>query len=50
MYLIRSWNGTEVFDAIIAATALTRNLTLVTNNDKDFKTIPDLFVLNPHSL
>ena len=37
-------------DAIIAATALTRNLTLVTNNDKDFILIPDLFVLNPHSL
>ena len=37
-------------DAIIAATALTRNLTLVTNNEKDFMHIYNLFVLNPHSL
>ena len=37
-------------DAIIAATALTRNLTLVTNNERDFIPIQNLIVLNPHSL
>ena len=37
-------------DAIIAATAFTRNLTLVTNNEKDFVQIQNLFVINPHSL
>ena len=37
-------------DAIIAATALTRNLTLVTANEKDFTIIQNLIVINPHSL
>jgi predicted nucleic acid-binding protein len=37
-------------DAIIAATALTRNLILITNNEKDFTPIQNLFVMNPHSL
>jgi predicted nucleic acid-binding protein len=37
-------------DAIIAATALTNNLTLVTNNEKDFKNIDGLKVINPHKL
>jgi predicted nucleic acid-binding protein len=35
-------------DAIIAATALARNLTLVTNNEKDFIQIQNLLVVNPH--
>ncbi|MCL2443204.1 MAG: type II toxin-antitoxin system VapC family toxin [Treponema sp.] len=34
-------------DAIIAATALIEDLTLVTRNIDDFKKIPDLSVLNP---
>jgi predicted nucleic acid-binding protein len=37
-------------DALIAATALARNLTLVTNNEKDFASIKNLSVINPHSL
>ncbi|MCB0518430.1 MAG: type II toxin-antitoxin system VapC family toxin [Lewinellaceae bacterium] len=35
-------------DAIIAATALTHNLTLVSRNTNDFKNIPGLKVINPH--
>jgi predicted nucleic acid-binding protein len=34
-------------DAIIAATALTENFVLVTRNIDDFKTIPELKLLNP---
>lgn len=36
-------------DAIIAATAITQNLTLLTS-DTDFKNIPNLKVLDPFSL
>jgi len=34
-------------DAIIAATALIENFTLVTRNTTDFKKIPDLILLDP---
>jgi predicted nucleic acid-binding protein len=34
-------------DAIIAATALIENFTLVTRNISDFKKIPDLILLDP---
>ena len=34
-------------DAVIAATAIISNFTLVTSNIKDFKNISDLEVLNP---
>jgi predicted nucleic acid-binding protein len=34
-------------DALIAATALVHNLTLVTRNDEDFEWIEDLDILNP---
>jgi predicted nucleic acid-binding protein len=37
-------------DAIIAATALTRNFILITNNEKDFAQIPSLTVINLYSL
>jgi predicted nucleic acid-binding protein len=37
-------------DAIIAATALAYNYTIITNNEKDFKNISDLKILNPHKL
>lgn len=37
----------KIPDAIIAATALVYNLTLVTRNINDFKNIPDLDLLNP---
>jgi hypothetical protein len=34
-------------DAIIAATALVYNLTLITRNEEDFKNIPNLNIINP---
>ena len=34
-------------DAIIAATALVNDITLVTRNSNDFKSIPDLQISNP---
>jgi predicted nucleic acid-binding protein len=37
-------------DAIIAATALAHNLTLITNNEKDFAGIQGLKFLNPHKI
>jgi len=37
-------------DAIIAATAIVFDLTLITRNNKDFERISGLQVLNPHSL
>jgi predicted nucleic acid-binding protein len=37
-------------DAIIASTALVYNMTLLTHNISDFNKIPDLIVLDPHSL
>ncbi len=35
-------------DAIIAATALVYNLTIITRNTEDFKNIDDLTFINPH--
>jgi len=40
-------NKIKLPDAIIAATALSENLTLVTRNTVDFKNIPSLSLLNP---
>jgi hypothetical protein len=37
-------------DAIIAATALVHNLTLLSRNTHDFKNVPGLTVLNPHTM
>jgi predicted nucleic acid-binding protein len=37
-------------DTIIAATALVHQLTLITNNTKDFKDIQDLQIIDPHTL
>ena len=37
-------------DGIIAATALVYNLPLLTRNTKDFKNIPGLTVVDPHTL
>ena len=37
-------------DAIIAATALARNLILITNNEKDFVAVQNLTVINLHLL
>jgi predicted nucleic acid-binding protein len=45
--LIRQQKKIGLGDALIAATALVHNLTLVTRNISDFKSIEDLVVLNP---
>jgi predicted nucleic acid-binding protein len=37
-------------DAIIAATALAKNYTIITNNEKDFAHIEGLKIINPHKL
>ena len=37
-------------DAIIAATALVNNFTIITNNEKDFENIRGLRIVNPHKL
>ena len=37
-------------DAIIAATAITHGLTLVTNNEKDFTNINGLKIINPFKI
>ena len=44
---LRKFNKIKLLDAIIAATALTHNLILVTRNEKDFTTIQGLVVSNP---
>jgi predicted nucleic acid-binding protein len=45
---IRKAHKIKLPDAIIAATALTYNLTLLTRNVSDFKNIDDLNLINPH--
>ena len=45
---IRKNYNIKLPDAIIAATALSRNLVLVTNNEKDFIELQDLLIINPH--
>ncbi len=37
-------------DAIIAATAIVLNITLISRNNKDFENIADLKTLNPYTL
>ena len=45
--LIRKSKKIKLPDAIIAATAIVHNLTLVTHNSDDFKNISKLKILNP---
>jgi len=45
--LIRKTNKIKLPDAIIAATAMVHNLTLVTCNSDDFKNIQGLKMINP---
>ncbi|MEN0050064.1 MAG: type II toxin-antitoxin system VapC family toxin [Bacteroidota bacterium] len=44
---IRKSKRIKLPDAIIAATALSNNLILLTRNTSDFKGIPDLVCVNP---
>ena len=48
--LRRMYKKLKLGDAIIAATALAYNFTLVTRNTKDFKNIEGLEVVNPYEL
>jgi len=47
---LRQQHHIRLPDAIVAATALTENKTLITRNVNDFKNIPDLNLLNPWDL
>ena len=47
---LRQQHRIKLPDAIIAATALARGLTLITRNAKDFKTIADVVVVDPHDI
>ena len=47
--LIRQTHKTKLPDAIIAATALAYNLTIVSRNVVDFQHIDGLRVINPHN-
>jgi predicted nucleic acid-binding protein len=47
---IRQSKKINLGDALIAATALTNNLTIITRNIKDFDTIENLNVINPYDL
>ena len=40
----------KLLDAIIAATALAKQLTLLTHNVSDFRNIPGLKIIDPHLL
>ena len=44
---VRKNHSIKVADAIIAATALSSNLVLITRNIRDFKPIPELNLINP---
>ncbi|MDP9078694.1 MAG: type II toxin-antitoxin system VapC family toxin [Bacteroidota bacterium] len=48
--LRRSYRKLKLGDAIIAATAVVHQLTLISNNVKDFINIKGLKVINPHTL
>jgi len=47
---LRKINKLKTPDAIIAATALTHSLALISRNLSDFKNIPGLVVIDPHTL
>jgi predicted nucleic acid-binding protein len=47
---LRKSRKTKLPDVIIAATALTLNLTVISRNTKDFKNITGLKVIDPHNL
>ena len=47
---LRQLRKITLADALVAATALVYNLTLVTRNTKDFDWIPNLSLLNPFEL
>jgi len=48
--LRRSKRKLKLADAIIAATAIVSQLTLVTNNSRDFSNIAGLRIIDPHNV
>lgn len=48
--LIRKGKKIKTPDAIIAATALAYDYTIITNNEKDFNKIRGLRMVNPHKI
>jgi predicted nucleic acid-binding protein len=48
--LRRQYKKLKLGDAIIAATALVNNLTIITRNTSDFKNITDIKVVNPFDM
>lgn len=46
----RNQRKLKLGDAIIAATALVHELTLITNNAKDFNNIAGLTIIDPHAI
>ena len=48
--LLRKQLHIKLPDAIIAATAMVYNLTLLTRNTSDFNKIPNLLLIDPHLL
>ncbi len=48
--IIRKGKKIKTPDAIIAATALAHEYTLITNNEKDFANIRGLKIVNPHKV
>lgn len=47
---IRKQKACKIPDAIIAATSITQNYTLISENDKDFTQIQNIQYLNPRQL
>lgn len=47
---LRKQKKIKLPDAIIAATAIVLNLTLISRNTKDFQNIPNLHCINPYQL
>ena len=47
---LRKTHRIKLPDAIIAATALVYNLTIITNNEKDFENVEGLKFVNPHKV
>ena len=47
---LRKKSSIKLPDAIIASTALVKNLTIITNNEKDFENIEGLKFVNPYKV